>query len=159
MEHAGFEELCREQHAPLTRAAYLIVGDREEALDIAQETFARALERWDQVRVMDNPVGWLYRVATNLAISRRRRLFRRPAPRYEPLTASEPSDPSLARALARLTPAQRSVIVWRFYLDRSVEETAAALKKAPGTVKALTSQGMAKLRNDLGETWLEVTDG
>ena len=44
-------------------------------------------------------------------------------------------------------------------MDQSVEETAAALMKAPGTVKALTSQGMAKLREELGESWLEVTDG
>jgi DNA-directed RNA polymerase specialized sigma24 family protein len=49
--------------------------------------------------------------------------------------------------------------VLRFYLDRSVDETAEILSKAPGTVKALTFQGLSRLRDELGETWLEVSDG
>ena len=157
MDHADFEGLCRTQYGPLTRAAFLIVGDREEAMDIAQETLARALERWDQVQKMENQVGWLYRVATNQAISHRRR--RRTRSTTEPFTNDEPSDPVLARALATLTPSQRAVIVLRFYLDRSVDETAEILSKAPGTVKALTSQGLSRLRDELGESWLEVSDG
>ena len=157
MDHADFEGLCRTQYGPLTRAAFLIVGDREEAMDIAQETLARALERWDQVQKMENQVGWLYRVATNQAISHRRR--RRTSSTTEPFTNDEPSDPVLARALATLTPSQRAVIVLRFYLDRSVDETAEILSKAPGTVKALTSQGLSRLRDELGESWLEVSDG
>ena len=157
MDHADFEGLCRTQYGPLTRAAFLIVGDREEAMDIAQETLARALERWDQVQKMESQVGWLYRVATNQAISHRRR--RRTRSTTEPFTNDEPSDPVLARALATLTPSQRAVIVLRFYLDRSVDETAEILSKAPGTVKALTSQGLSRLRDELGESWLEVSDG
>ncbi len=158
MDHADFEGLCRTQYGPLTRAAFLIVGDREEAMDIAQETLARALERWDQVQNMENQVGWLYRVATNQAISHRRRRRRR-GTTTEPFTNDEPSDPALARALATLTPAQRGVIVLRFYLDRSVDETAEILSKAPGTVKALTFQGLSRLRDELGESFLEVSDG
>ena len=157
MDHEDFEGLCRTQYGPLTRAAFLIVGDREEAMDIAQETLARALERWDQVQKMESQVGWLYRVATNQAISHRRR--RRTRSTTEPFTNDEPSDPVLARALATLTPSQRAVIVLRFYLDRSVDETAEILSKAPGTVKALTSQGLSRLRDELGESWLEVSDG
>jgi RNA polymerase sigma factor (sigma-70 family) len=106
---------------------------------------------------MENQVGWLYRVATNQAISHRRR--RRTRSTTEPFTNDEPSDPVLARALATLTPSQRAVIVLRFYLDRSVDETAEILSKAPGTVKALTSQGLSRLRDELGESWLEVSDG
>jgi RNA polymerase sigma-70 factor (ECF subfamily) len=111
------------------------------------------------VSKIENPVGWLYRVATNLAISRRRRLRNRlPFARVQ-LEPHEPSDPALAKALASLPPAQRAAIVLRFYLDLSVGSTAFALKKAPGTVRALTAQAIATLRNDLGEDWLEVRDG
>src|SRR6266498_1717126 len=38
----AFEQLCRDEYAALVRTAYLITGDREEALDLAQEALARA---------------------------------------------------------------------------------------------------------------------
>ena len=156
----SFESLCEEHYERVAGAAYLVVGDRQEALDIAQETFARAYERWSQVKKMENPEGWLYRVAANLAISRRRRVIRqfRPVPVPAPDPTPEPSDPMLAAALAALTPAQRAVIVLRFFLDQSVETTAQALRKKPGTVRALTSQAVSRLRTQLGNEFLEERD-
>ena|SRR5438093_498987 len=160
MEGPDFEGLCELTYERVVNAAFLIVGDREEALDVAQETYARAYERWTQVRSMENPEGWLYRVCVNLSISSRRRAWRRVrgqgAASLE--QSFEASDPALARALERLTPAQRSVIVLRFYLDQSVETTSELLGKRPGTIRALTSQGIARLRDDLGSSWLEEDD-
>jgi RNA polymerase sigma factor (sigma-70 family) len=159
METADFEAICETTYEPVANAAFLIVGDRQEALDITQEAFARALERWSQVRVMSNPQGWVYRVAVNLALSRRRG-FRRLSNRVPDRAASsqEPNDPSLTASLMRLTPAQRAAIVLRFYLDLSIEDTATALGKRPGTVRALTSQGIARLRSELGPEWVEEDD-
>ncbi len=159
MEQAGFERLCHEHYERVARAAFLIVADREEALDIAQETFARAYEHWGQVVKMHNQAGWLYKVASNLAISRVRRITRT-RHHAEPVAidAPMPSDPRLAAVLAALSPAQRAVLVLRFYLDMSVDATSVALRKRPGTVRALTSQGIARLRDELGATWQEVTD-
>jgi DNA-directed RNA polymerase specialized sigma24 family protein len=51
--------------------------------------------------------------------------------------------------LARLTPAQRAVVVLRFFADQSVADTARVLRKRPGTVKALTFQAMERLREGL----------
>ena len=50
------------------------------------------------------------------------------------------------------------MIVLRFYLDQSVETTSELLGKRPGTIRALTSQGIARLRDDLGSSWLEEDD-
>jgi DNA-directed RNA polymerase specialized sigma24 family protein len=61
----------------------------------------------------------------------------------------------LTEALARLSPAQRAAIVLRYYLDWSVEDTAKALRKRPGTVTALTHQGMTRLRELLVEEPLD----
>ena len=137
----------------------MIVGDRNEALDIAQETFARAYERWGSVSKMENQRGWLYRVAANLAISRFRRT-RRGVGADVPTTVDppNPSDPALSRALAALPPAQRAALVLRFYLDLSIDATAQALGKRPGTIRALTSQGVARLRDELGASWMEISD-
>jgi RNA polymerase sigma-70 factor (sigma-E family) len=146
----AFEALCHDEYANLVRTAWLVVGDREEALDLAQEALVRAYERWRQVSAMERPGGWLQRVVVNLAISHRRRLAtaRRLAPASdEPVPPpEEPADPAITAALRSLTPAQRAVVVLRYLADQSVGEVAAALGKRPGTVRALTSQALARLR-------------
>src|SRR5207247_4466654 len=77
MEPADFEGLCDSTYERVANAAFLILGSHEEALDVAQETFSRAFERWEQVRMMESPEGWLYQVAVNLSLSSRRKTRRR----------------------------------------------------------------------------------
>ena len=151
--------MCRNHYPEVVRVAFLITGEREEALGVAQETFARAYERWGRVSTMENTVGWLIRVATNLSLSQRRRSLRRarPVPTPQP-TAEASGDPGVEAALAALTPAQRTAVVMRFYLDLSIEDTAEMLGKRPATIRALTSQGVARLREELGASWMEVRD-
>lgn len=147
---AAFDALCRREYPLVVRTAYLITGDREEAADVAQEAFARAYQHWRKVRTMDRPGAWLQRVASNLAISWRRRARWRS--RLAEVPEVEAQDPDvteemvLMEALSLLAPAQRAAIVLRFYADQSVAQTARALGKRPGTVRALTAQGMARLR-------------
>lgn len=158
MDDDRYERLCEDHYSDVVRVAFLITGDRQEALDIAQETFTRAFERWRQVAGMENQVGWLVRVASNQAISRQRRLTRRVRHEPSPGMETDGPDPALASALRRLTPSQRAVVVLRYYLDLSIETTAETLGKRPGTVRALSAQGVARLRDELGATWLEVRD-
>jgi RNA polymerase sigma-70 factor (ECF subfamily) len=65
-------------------------------------------------------------------------------------------DAELMDALTILTPAQRAVVALRFYLDWTVEDVAQALGKRPGTIRALTHQGIERLRSQLKE---EQPDG
>lgn len=143
----------------MTRTAYLITGDREEAVDIAQEALARAYERWRTVSQLDRPGAWLQRVAGNLAISwrRRQRYVSRNALEVEDRAdrLAPGSDLDLMEALQFLSPAQRAVVVLRYYADQPIDQVAKALNKAPGTVRALASQGLARLREFLRE---EVDD-
>jgi RNA polymerase sigma factor (sigma-70 family) len=160
MELTEFERLCETTYTRVFRAAFLILGNRQEALDVAQETFARAFARWGKVRAMESPEGWLIKVAVNQSISLRRRAWRRafgPPPEV-PSDPPEASDPALASALGALTPAQRAAVIVRYYLDMSVQDASQALGKRPGTVRALTSQGVARLREILGPEWLEDRD-
>jgi RNA polymerase sigma factor (sigma-70 family) len=154
MDDEVFEAMWREHYQPVARSAYLVVGDREEAADVAQEAFARALQRWPEVRQLDRPESWVHKVAVNLAISRRRALGRRfRALREIPVVASpDPPRDDLAAALRSLTSAQRSVVALRFYLDWSVDDVASALGKRPGTVRALSHQAMTRLREMVKET-------
>ncbi|MFB3739676.1 MAG: sigma-70 family RNA polymerase sigma factor [Candidatus Velamenicoccus archaeovorus] len=155
MTRGRFEALYEGEFASVFRTAYLITGDRQEALDLAQEAFVRAYERWRSVRDLRNPAAWLQRVVANLALSaeRRRHVTRRRAPRIasEAARSMHPSDPDLMEALRRLSPAQRTVIVLRYYTDQSIQQVADALGKRPGTITALASQGLARLRAELEE--------
>ena len=82
-------------------------------------------------------------------------------PKSTALPASEPAtdaqgDPAVTAALAALTPSQRAAVVLRFYLDLSIQDTARTLGKRPGTVRALTSQGVDSAARTTGNSWLEV---
>ena len=56
-EQADFADFFRAEYQTLLRAIYLISGSRDEAEELAQDAFVKALERWDRVREMDNPAG------------------------------------------------------------------------------------------------------
>jgi RNA polymerase sigma-70 factor (sigma-E family) len=154
MGEADFESLCKEHFASVARTAFLITGDPQEAQDLAQEAFARAFERWRRVSMLDRPDAWVHRVVTNLAISSWRRTPRReriPLPAPPEVAAPEAPDPVVLRALHSLPPAQRAAVVLRYYLDWSAVEIAKSLGKQPGTVRALTHQGLERLRQLLDE--------
>jgi DNA-directed RNA polymerase specialized sigma24 family protein len=73
-EQAGFADFFRADYETLLRAIYLISGSRDEAEELAQDAFVKACERWDRVREMENPAGYLYRTAVNKRRSVARRL-------------------------------------------------------------------------------------
>ena len=124
------------------------------ALELTQEALARACARWDRVGRLDSPSAWTYRVAINLANSQFRRaryerLARgRAALRLsvEPVPADTIIDQDVRRAVAALPRRQRQAVVLRYLLDLSVDDTAVRMRCATGTVRALTSQGISRLR-------------
>jgi RNA polymerase sigma-70 factor, ECF subfamily len=152
-QRQAFEELWRREYPRVLRTVYLVTGDIQEAADVTQEAFIRAYERAGTVLSLDKPGAWVQRVAINLAISwRRQRRREHRAPTPLPLISElEVPDPELMAALQALSPGQRAVIALRFYADQSVEDVARALRKRPGTVKALTHQAVSRLRELLRE--------
>jgi RNA polymerase sigma factor (sigma-70 family) len=144
----GFTRFYDESRNRVARGLALTLGDVDLAEEAADEAMARAYERWPHVRSLDNPGGWAYRVGLNWARSvlRRRRL--RGQELYDPGSTELPAmvDPAVHRALAELDVNHRAVIVCRFFLDWSVEDTAAALGTRPGTVKSRLHRATNQLR-------------
>src|SRR6266508_1739414 len=68
-----FESFYEGERHRLFGALCLITGDRYEAEELAQDAFIAVWERWDRVRAMDSPTGYLYRTAMNAFRKRRRR--------------------------------------------------------------------------------------
>jgi RNA polymerase sigma-70 factor (ECF subfamily) len=159
MRSAGdeaFEALWREQFASVARAATGITGNVDDGAEVAQEAFARAYQHWAKVSGLDRPEAWVHRVAVHVAISHLRRAHRRVVPARPPIfEPPDAPDDDLLRALRGLTPAQRAVVVLRFYLDLSVDDVAKTMRKRPGTVRALTHQGMERLRASLRKERLD----
>jgi RNA polymerase sigma-70 factor, ECF subfamily len=146
-----FENLFEAEHRQLFRALYLMTGSTEDAEELMQEAFLKVWERWDRVGRMDNPAGYLCRIAVNGARSRIRRLrlaARRSValgPGQDPFEAADLRD-ELVRALAGLTRRQRMALVLTDLMDMSAEESARLLGVKAPTVRSLASQGRAAMK-------------
>jgi RNA polymerase sigma-70 factor, ECF subfamily len=73
-----FEEEALELSDQVYRVARRLVGSREEAEDLVQDTYARAFRAWQQYQPGTNLRAWLFRILTNLNIDRGRRVQREP---------------------------------------------------------------------------------
>jgi RNA polymerase sigma factor (sigma-70 family) len=157
-EAGRFEECFDELYRLAYRVSFRILGDRGDAEDVAQESLARAHDRW--ARLMAQPQGWVVRVATNLAIDRYRRRSRRVTGERELslVDAHLAERMDLARAIGRLPRRQREVVVLRYLADWSEADVARALACSPGTVKVHAFRGLAALRSVLGEPTSEESD-
>jgi RNA polymerase sigma-70 factor (ECF subfamily) len=146
----SFRSFFEDESGRLLQALVVVTGSRYEAEDIAQEAFTRVYERWERVRSMDDPAGYLHRTAMNVLRSRYRRTkvaFRRATrPTSEPdaFEAIARRD-AAAAALSRLTPRQRAALVLTEGFGYSGEETARLLGIKASTVWALTHQARATL--------------
>ena len=164
-DHHAYAELVRRYQAIALRVAAL-AGPPADAEDAVQEAFVkahRALRRYDERRPFR---PWLLAIVGNEARSRGRSAQRFSAlvDRAASLQAAEAAGASaeesalqrigagpLAAAVAALRPDEQELITYRFVLDLSEEETAAALGVRRGTVKSRTSRALARLRAVLGE--------
>ena len=145
-----FSTFYRESYQRLAAALAYTLGDTDLATEAADEAMARAYQRWNVVGSYDNPGGWAYRVGLNWARSVHRRLARR-LPFRQPTEVHQPpvADPAVERAIRALDVNHRAVVVCRLLLDWSVEDTAAALRIRPGTVKSRLHRALKTLEQTL----------
>ena len=141
---------CAAQHRRLVGLLSLQVGDRHVAEELAQDVLLKVCEHWPKLQ---DPAAWMHRVAVNHANSwfRRRGAERRATARHRGQQVEAPppdrADAIAVRAaVAKLPTRQRTALVYRYFAGFSVAETADAMSCAEGTVKALTHQAIAALR-------------
>jgi RNA polymerase sigma-70 factor, ECF subfamily len=155
----AWEAFIAEHQQAVFRLSYLLLGDPNEAEDVAQETFVRA---WNATTSFDHnrPARpWLLQIAANLARNRRRsagrylhalgRLMRFGAP--PPATIAERSmehweAQTLWEAVQQLSVHDQQIIYLRYFLELSETETAQTLGVAHGTAKSRLSRALERLR-------------
>lgn len=156
-ERSSFDVFFEDEFPGLTRALFLVVGDSEEAHDVAQSAMVRVLERWDRVASLDSPKAYLYRVAFNLNKRRVRRLIRsRALENARALDARDPADvvgarTDVRRALQAMSPRDREILVLADWLGMNGEEMARILGLSHGNVRVRLHRAREAFRNAVGE--------
>jgi RNA polymerase sigma-70 factor, ECF subfamily len=172
---AAWEPLVLAHQEAVFRLSYLLLGDPDDAEDIAQETFLRAwnhLKRFDTTRPLR---PWLLSITSNLASNRRRSAGRylsalTRAFRNEPVASTSIEEKStrhleasqLWKAVQTLSVPDQQIVYLRYFLDLSVAETAEVLKIAEGTVKSRLSRALDRLRGIIQQDFpvlVEPRDG
>jgi RNA polymerase sigma-70 factor (ECF subfamily) len=147
------------------RVSYAVLRDVEAAMDITQDTFARAYEAWHRYDPTRPLVPWLQSIAVRAALDqvRRRRVRELAVPLLGRLSLSPGSRDyagtdlaagvvdrhRLDQELARMRPQMRAALVLRHVYGYQNQEIAVMLGTAPGTVGSLLHRAHASLRSRL----------
>ena len=168
----AFGELMSRYRGPITNYLYRFLNDYEEAVDLAQETFVRVYFALDRYHTGFAFSTYIYRIATNLAISEIRRRKRRRLlsltglfsgdeesdVEFQPPDKGKLADETLmdderseviGRAIAALPEKYRVPVVLRDVEGRSYDEIAEILELGLGTTKSRISRGRGLLKEKL----------
>ncbi len=162
-DQAALADLYDWYMARIFRYAMARLGNTAEAEDLTEEVFLKMLNAISDFHWKDVPFSsWIFRIAHNQVASHFRKTAQRGGPasglseymvdwRDGPAAAVEQSMTieAVRRATGTLPEAQRDVIVLRFAVGLSITETAKALGKREGNVKALQHKAVARLQKML----------
>ena len=172
---AAFEALVVRYSRPIYNFAYRVVGNPDDANDVAQATFLQLFTHLAGVRLDQSLRPWLFQIARNKAIdvlrSRRQVVFSdvsrddedcplvEQAPDVAPLPEAIVEHADLQRilgeAIACLPPKYRVVVALRYTTDLTFKEMGEALGIPENTVKTLFQRAKTRLRAILGELVLD----
>lgn len=152
---ATFEEFFESERRGLFRALCLMTGDPHEAEELTQDAFLHIWERWDRVREMEKPTGYLYRSAMNGFRSRKRRVLRAARVVVQPLRSNDPYEEAdlrdaVLRALGKLGRRQRAAVVLTDLLGYGSAEAGRLLGVKPTSVRSLAAEARAAMKDELG---------
>lgn len=171
-DEAAFAEIVGRYRSPITNYLYRFLNDYEEAVDLSQETFVRvyyAIERYHTEYAFST---YIYRIATNLAISEIRKRKRRTIlsltglfqTNAEDMTEFQPPDTRslpdedlleneqagvIAKAIETLPPKYRVPIILRDIEGKTYEEIAEIMELGLGTTKSRISRARGLLKEKL----------
>ena len=168
----AFRELVERYQRKVVSVALGMVHNREDAVEIAQETFVKAFENLDKFKAESSFYTWLYRIVVNRAIDFRRRERRHPTvgleewaggggEAYEEILKEERlTDPyqetqarevgaRVSEAINELTPDHKAVILLREVEGLSYEEISRVMQCSKGTVMSRLHYARKKLQKRL----------
>lgn len=160
---ADLEQIFREHHALVFRAAYRVTGNANDAEDVLQTVFLRMLKRDKDAEPVTNLPSFLHRAAVNAAVDlmrARQNIKNIPLDEMEPVLAESPHrNPErshhageirdwLREAVGRLNPRIAEMFSLRFFEGMENPEIARILKTTPGTVAVTLSRTRDRLEKE-----------
>ncbi|MDO9574730.1 MAG: sigma-70 family RNA polymerase sigma factor [Candidatus Contubernalis sp.] len=141
------------------RTAYLYMNNREDALDVVQETACRSYASIKKLREPGYFKAWVVRIAINCALDeirkRKKVISLETLPLKETLEAGEDPDLSLSLSLLELLKTlperNKTIVLLKFYHDFTLQMISEAMDLPLGTVKTILYQSLKKLRVKVGE--------
>ena len=173
-DREAFESLVRSRQERVFWTAFQVVGDEEDARDVAQQVFIRLWKVLPRYRPRWRFDSWLYRITVNLAIdSYRRRQSRPEVPQPEGLEAEPTAEPGAAgetlpqaeiqriflRLARRLSGQQRAVFVLKEMNGLDTREIAKVMELSESTVRNHLHQARKVLRRGLEALYPEYLPG
>ena len=172
-DELAFQEVVRRYRTPITNFVYRMLNDYDMAIDLAQETFVRVYTSIGRYEANYSFSTYIYRIASNLAISEIRKRKRRKVVSLFGVFTGEDGEPveldpvdgaqlpeevllederkrAVRRAIASLPEKYRTALVLRDIEDHSYDEIAAILELSEGTVKSRINRARNLLREKLG---------
>jgi len=150
----AFGVLVQEYGRPVYNLALRMVGNAEDARDVAQNVFLKAWEKLGSFDGRSRLFSWIYRIALNESLNHRRgRRLHEPLDDAMQEPAAGPDQQFERRkdaeivqaALARLNPGDREVLVFRHFLGLSYSEIGEVLQVPEKTVKSRLHTALVRL--------------
>jgi RNA polymerase sigma factor (sigma-70 family) len=149
-----YNQWVREHYRFLLRSAWALTGSRAMAEDVVQDCFANAWKHREQLRDATLARAWLFQIM-------RRAAFRQATPGIQSLDDDEQPEQAapdaglddkldVVKALARLAPIHREVLVLFYFDDMPTAQMAEALEIAPGTVLSRLARARDALKLTMG---------
>ena len=147
-DEQAFTRFVKETEPRLSYALAAAYGP-ETGADVTADALAYAWENWEKVRLMENPAGYLYRVAQS-----RSRAYRRPRRLFPSIAPSDSHEvePGLPTALENLTRNQRVAVVLIHAMGWTEDEAAGFLGVSRSTIRTHAERGINRLRAALEVT-------
>ena len=155
---AALSSLYEEYFDKIARYAYLRIGDRAEAEDLAGEVFLRALESLKSYKEHEVPMeAWLFRIAHNLVVDHLRKKAKRKTVPIDDVELAGGINPAMiaeekiemervTQAMEQLSQQQREVLGLRFFSGLTSGEAGKVLNKSDGAIREMQRAAIEKLR-------------
>lgn len=146
-------EYIKENQEKMYKTAFTYVHDRDEALDIVQESIAKALQNINKLKYEEYVKTWFYRILINESLQHIKKNKRNNLYEIENLE-NEIADYSeipienieIYKCINRLNEKIRTVIILRFFEDMKIEEIAYSTRTNENTVKSRLYKGIQELK-------------
>ncbi len=154
----SFERFFEFEYPKLVRALLPVAKDEAIAEECAQEAMAVAFERWERIRVMDFPVGYIYTIGVNLRRRRARRDAWQVWRHEQPGVSADPADGIVARsdllsAISQLPAGQRDALLLVEVLGLDAATAGTVLGVAAASVRSRVHRSRTTLQHILGGGW------